>query len=121
MSKFLMGVIQVDTQDNKKENLERLGRYIDEAAVHGAKMVAMPDIVHFIGSKEGTFASAESIPGPTSEFFCSKAKEHGIWLNCGSIGEVLPNEQKLYNTSLLINPKGEIAARYEKILFLPAG
>ena len=115
MGKFLMGVIQVDTQDNKKENLEKLGRYIDEAAAHGAKMVAMPEYVHFLGTRDGTFASAEPIPGPTSDFFCSKAKEHGIWLNCGSIGEAIPKEQKLYNTSLLINPMGEISARYEKI------
>jgi len=115
VSKFKIAVIQVDTQDNKKENLEKLGRFIDEAAGHGAKMVAMPENIHYIGTKEGTFASAETIPGPMSDFFCSKAKEHGIWLNCGSIGEVIPNEQKLFNTSLLINPAGKIAARYEKI------
>lgn len=115
MSKFLMAAIQVDTQDNKKENLAKLARYIDEAAGRGAKMVAIPENAHYIGSKEGTFENAEPIPGPMSEFFCSKAKEHGIWLNCGSIGEIIPNEKKLFNTCLMINPAGKIAARYEKI------
>ena len=115
MSKFVIGVIQVDTQDDKEKNIAALSRYIDEAAAYGAKMVAMPENVHYIGSKEGTFANAEPIPGPMSEFFSAKAKEHGIWLHCGSIGERISDEQKLYNTSLLMNPKGEIVGRYEKI------
>ena len=106
MSKFLIAAIQVDTQDNKKENLAKLGRFIDEAAGRGAKMVAIPENAHYIGTKEGTFENAEPIPGPMSDFFCKKAKEHGICLNCGSIGEVIPNEKKLFNTCLMINPRG---------------
>ena len=77
MSKFLIAAIQVDTQDNKKENLAKLGRFIDEAAGRGAKMVAIPENAHYIGTKEGTFENAETIPGPMSDFFCKKAKEHG--------------------------------------------
>ena len=115
MSKFKVAVVQMDSQDDKAKNLEKAGRFIDEAAAAGAKVVALPENVHYIGPKEGVFASAESIPGPMSEFFGKKAKEHGIWINCGSVGEVIPGETKLYNTSLLMNPKGEIAARYEKI------
>lgn len=115
MSKFLVAAIQVDTQDNKKENLEKIGRFIDEAAQHGAQMIAVPENVHYIGTKEGTFSSAENIPGPMSYFFANKAKEHKVWLNCGSIGEIIPNEERLYNTSLLFNPSGEIVGRYEKI------
>ena len=115
MSKFLMAVLQLDSQDNKKANLAKVDKMIDEAAAHGAQFVAMPENVHFCGLKEGTFASAEPIPGPMSEFFSKKAKQHKIWLHCGSIGEVIPGEERLYNTTLLMNPQGEIAAHYEKI------
>lgn len=115
MSKFLMAVLQIDSQDDKKANLEKVGAMIDEAASHGAQFVAMPECVHYCGRKAGTFANAEPIPGPMSEFFASKAAQHGIWLHCGSIGEIIPGEERLYNTTLLMDPKGEIAARYEKI------
>lgn len=115
MSKFLMAVVQIDSQDDKRANIEKAGRFIDEAASRGARFVALPENVHYCGSKEGTFASAEPVPGPMSEFFAAKAREHKIWLHCGSIGEVIPGEKKLYNTTLLYNPAGELAARYEKI------
>ena len=115
MSKFLMAVIQIDSQADKQANLEKVGRFIDEAASHGAQFVAMPENVHYCGPKEGTFASAEPVPGPMSEFFSAKARQHGIWLHCGSIGEVIPGETKLYNTTLLYDPQGDLACQYEKI------
>ena len=115
MSTFLMAVIQIDSQADKQANLDKVGRFIDEAAARGAQFVSMPENVHFCGHKDGTFASAEPVPGPMSEFFAAKAKQHKIWLHCGSIGEVIPGETKLYNTTLLYNPNGELAGRYEKI------
>ena len=115
MSKFLMAVIQIDSQADKQANLDKVGKFIDEAAARGAQFVSMPENVHFCGSKEGTFASAEPVPGPMSEFFAAKAKQHKIWLHCGSIGEVIPGETKLYNTTLLYDPNGELAGKYEKI------
>lgn len=113
--KFKIGVIQIDSQDDKAKNLEKVGRMIDEAAAEGVQMVAMAENVHYIGSKAGTFENAESIPGPISEFFASKAREHGIWVHCGSFGEIIPGEPKLYNTSLLMDRDGGIVGRYEKI------
>lgn len=115
MGKFKIGLIQMNSQDDKAKNLEKAGAFIDQAAAAGAQFVALPENVHYIGSTEGSFANAEPIPGPMSEFFAAKAKEHRIWLHCGSFGQVIPGETKLYNTSLLMNPQGEIAGHYEKI------
>lgn len=115
MSKFLMAALQIDSQTDKKRNLEKVGAMVSEAVSHGAQFVAMPENVHYCGPSDGVFASAEPIPGPMSEFFASLAKKYKIWLHCGSIGQVIPGEKRLYNTTLLMNPKGEIAAHYEKI------
>lgn len=115
MSKFLMAVLQIDSQDNKGANLDKVGRFIDKAASHGAQFVAMAENVHYCGPKDGVFANAEPIPGPMSAFFAARAKQHRIWLHCGSIGEIIPYENKLYNTTLLYNPQGDLVARYEKI------
>ena len=115
MSVFKIGVIQMDSQDDKAVNLKKLEGFIDKAASNGARMIAMPENIDYIGPKEGAVANAEDIPGPLTEFFARKAREHSVWLHCGSFGERIPGETKLYNTSLMMDPKGNIVGRYEKI------
>ena len=115
MSVFKIGVIQMDSQDDKAVNLKKLEGFIDTAASNGARMIAMPENIDYIGPKEGAVANAEDIPGPLTEFFARKAREHSVWLHCGSFGERIPGETKLYNTSLMMDPKGNIVGRYEKI------
>ena len=115
MEKFSAAAIQIDSQDNKPANIAKLDHFIDIAKGHGAKLVGMSENVNFIGDAEGEFKNAETIPGPTTDFFCTKAKQHGIWLHCGSIFETTAYKDKLYNSSVFVNPKGEIVSVYRKI------
>ena len=110
-----MAAIQMDSQADKKRNLDVVEKFVAEAARRGAQFVSMPENVHYIGTKEGTFENAEPIPGPMSEAFSSLARRYGVWLHCGSIGERIEGEERLYNTCLLFDPKGNLAGRYEKI------
>ena len=112
MRKYMVAVVQMDTQNDKGANWAQIADYIDEAAEKGAKLVAFPEVVNIL-SEEPEFA--EMIPGPTTELFMQKAKEHGIWVHGGSISEVNPEGERTYNTTVLINPQGEIAARYSKL------
>ena len=43
------------------------------------------------------------------------ATELGIYFLAGSILETVPNENKVYNTSLFFSPNGKLLARYRKI------
>lgn len=115
MRKFIAAAIQMDSKDNKEENLSKVERFIDEAVDRGAKLVGMPEMVNYIGTEEGEFKNSESIPGPTIQRLMKKAQQHKIWLHCGSIFETIPGEKRLYNTSVLLNPQGEIAGKYRKI------
>lgn len=61
---------------------------------------------------------AQEIPGPAEAEFQKMAKQHGIWLIPGSIFE--KRDFKTYNTLSVINPEGEVIARYNKMFpFLP--
>lgn len=52
------------------------------------------------------------------EIFTNLAKKHHIWLIPGSIFET--REEKVYNTSFVINPDGEIVGQYDKLFpFMP--
>lgn len=113
LRKYMIGVIQMDTRDNYEENMEAACRFIDEAAAKGAKLVAFPEVFNYIGNDP---RDPEEIPGgPTIRLMAKKAKEHHIWIHCGSISEVNPDGEKKYNTTVLLNPEGEEVARYRKL------
>ena len=115
MERFVMGVVQMDSQSDKVANLKKAGQLIGEAAKRGANFVALPENVNYVGTAEGKKASAESVPGETSKFFTDLAVKHNIWLHCGSYSEKVEGAEKLYNISIVVNPKGEIVAKYRKI------
>ena len=56
----------------------------------------------------------------TIDRFCAAARRHKIWLIPGSMFLTHPADGKVYNTSLVINPDGEVIRRYAKMFpFLP--
>ena len=58
-------------------------------------------------------AAAQTLPGPTEEFYCQLAKDQEIWLIPGSLME--KSDDKLYNTASVIDPTGTVIARYRKM------
>ncbi len=113
--KYMIAMIQMDTQNDKAENLRQACAWIDEAAARGAKLVCFPEVMNLIGKNVGEGGGRERIPGYTTEILCRKAKEHGLYIHGGSITEELPKERRSANTSVFISPKGEILASYSKL------
>lgn len=112
MNKYTVAVCQMDSQGDKKENLRRAGSMIDENAAKGAKVIAFPETMNFMG--KGYRHQAEQIPGETTDFLCEKAKENHIWLVSGSFPEQHGNG-KPKNTLVLIDPQGNIRCKYSKL------
>lgn len=56
---------------------------------------------------------AEPMPGPREERFRKIARRHDIWLIPGSMFEAAHG--KVFNTVPVINPDGEVIARYRKL------
>ncbi len=56
---------------------------------------------------------AQPFPNQEEAEFCAIAKRHGIWLIPGTMFQ--RSEDKVYNTATVINPEGEIVARYNKM------
>jgi deaminated glutathione amidase len=111
-----MAVIQVNSRDNPAENLSTVERFLDQAAAIGAEFACLPELWTYLGPYSGYDAAAQTIPGPVIELLQAKARQHHMIVHGGSIVERHPDlPGKFYNTSVLINPSGDIVARYRKI------
>lgn len=115
MKKYKIAVIQIDSQNDKRKNLSLIEQYIDEAVNNGAVLVSLPEDVNLVGNNIGDGGNAEPAHGLTEQFFRRKAKEHGIYLHCGSFHKEIPGENRAYNNSLFFSPDGEILAEYHKL------
>lgn len=115
MRTYKIAVVQMDSQNDKGENMRTACRLIDEAASQGAKLVSFPEVMNLSGENVGEGGGHEPIPGYTTQLLMDKAKEHGIYIHSGSFCEKNPEEERAYNTSVLIDPEGQIIAHYRKL------
>jgi predicted amidohydrolase len=77
--------------------------------------VVLPEDLQYRGDDDGFRASARPIPGPFTEAFGDVARRHDAWILAGSLAETSDDPGCPYNTSVLIDPDGRIAATYRKI------
>ena len=112
MSKMKIAVCQIDSQNDKWQNLQQAAKMIEENAKKGADLIAFPETMNFMG--KGYRYQAEPIPGETTEFLCEQARKHHVWLVSGSFPEKT-EEEKPKNTLVLISPEGEICCKYSKL------
>lgn len=115
MRKFNVAIIQLDTQNNKPENLEKIADFIKEAVEKNAVLVSLPEVMNLVGDNVGEGGGAEPIPGYTTNFLSELAKKYNIYIHGGSIAEYVEGENRFYNTTVMIDNKGEIIAKYRKI------
>lgn len=110
-----VAVAQMRTGRDKDANLAVVSRIVEAAARAGADIVAFPEVMNVRGDR-AVREGAEEIPGRTSTLLTELARTHGIWIHGGSIPERDPSvAPRMYNTSLLVSPRGDIVARYRKI------
>jgi predicted amidohydrolase len=105
--------IQMNVGDeDKSQRLARAEALLDQ--VGDADLVILPEIWN-VGyfSFELYEREAEAIDGETATRMAAKAKQHGFFLHMGSFVESY--DHRLYNTSLLVDRRGERIACYRKI------
>jgi predicted amidohydrolase len=108
--------VQLHALPQKDDNIERAERLVAQAAATGADLVMLPEKWTGIGPPDLIRAVAESLDdGEATLAMREWAKKHGITLHGGSIVERREGREKLSNTSVVIDPEGEIAAVYRKI------
>ncbi len=113
-----VALIQMSASSDKEANLNKAIRFIQKAATSGAQFVLLPEVFIFRGNlrKGNNFKDVpEKIPGTTTRALAALAKKYKVFILAGSIYERAPGQKKVYNTSVFLNPRGEIQAKYRKI------
>lgn len=110
-----VALAQMNSGDDRDQNVSVALDLIDRAAAAGARIVVLPEVWPYLGPEDASRAHAETIPGPITELLAERARRHGIYIHGGSIYETRPGDPGMYNTAVVIDPRGEIIARYSKI------
>ncbi len=55
-------VVQVNSRDDKEDNLQKVGRLIEQAAADGAELISLPEYVNFLGKDSEKRSQAEVDP-----------------------------------------------------------
>ena len=113
---FKVGLVQMRTGVDPQANLANTVAAVAEAAAAGAEYVLTPEMTNIIESKrERLFAAiVDEDTDPTLAALREAARQHAIYIHIGSLA-VKASPDKAANRSFLIDPRGAVVARYDKI------
>ncbi|MCA8100397.1 carbon-nitrogen hydrolase family protein [Burkholderia contaminans] len=114
---FQVAALQMVSTPDVARNLADARRLIAEAAGEGAQLVLLPEYFCFMGHRDtDKLALAEPYQdGPIQHFLADAARRHGIWVIGGTLPLKAPEPDRVLNTTLVFDPSGNEAARYDKI------
>jgi predicted amidohydrolase len=97
---------------NAAENREQFAPLIAKAAEMDADLVCLGECVTYAGTGLGPGDVAESIPGPSTEFFGALAKKHDLYIVIGLTEE---DGDLIHNVAVMVGPDGEFVGKYRKV------
>jgi predicted amidohydrolase len=94
------------------DNCRQFAPLIEEAAKQKADLAVLPETLTQTNTGKTYAEVAEPIPGPSTEYFSTLAKQYKMHLVVGLLERV---EHVVYNVAVLIGPEGEIIGKYRKV------
>lgn len=113
---FKVACIQVNAGNDMASNMEAAAISIRAAAGQGADFITTPENVSMMAASSREIREL-AMPEDTHTAlaaFRELAGDTGVWILAGSLGIALPSG-KVANRSYLINPAGDVSAKYDKI------
>jgi predicted amidohydrolase len=113
-----VAVAQLTSTADVAANLAACSRLAARAADAGCSLLVLPECCTYLGLNEtDALAVAEPLPegGPTLRHLSQLARQHNLWLSLGGIAESSAEQpQKRYNTHVVLDSSGAVAATYRK-------
>jgi predicted amidohydrolase len=94
------------------DNCHQFAPLIAEAARQRADLVVLPETLTFYRLGLKFVDVAETIPGPSTEYFGELARKHNLYIVAGLVER---DRHLIYNAAVLMAPDGKIAGKYRKV------
>jgi predicted amidohydrolase len=113
---FRVALIQMRSGRTPAANLDAATKLIGEAKAAGADYVQTPEMTNILEAKRDALMAAIMPEDEDRSLaaFRDLARQHQLWLHIGSLALRISPDRGV-NRGFLIDPQGEIAARYDKI------
>lgn len=108
-----VAICQMRSTGDVARNLDLAERLLGESADGGAEFAALPEYVDYMGPSSGRAVVAAPVPGALTERFAALARSRSMWVLAGGVLEAA--DGRVHDTSVLLDPDGEVAATYRKI------
>lgn len=107
-------LIQTGLEGSFHPKAQNLNAVLEKINAADAGLILLPEMWPTGYASFDRYADdAEPLDGPLVKAMCAAARAKGCWLMPGSFAESL--DGRLYNTTMLIDPQGEIKGVYRKI------
>ena len=101
--------------DHKKRAIDKACRMVDLAAKDRPDIICLPETFTGLGGldEKAWFATAESVPGPTTDAMAARAKRHGCYIVCPMVEK---KGSHTYNSAVFIDRKGHVLGSFHKMV-----
>lgn len=112
-----IGTIQQRNTADVNSNMQRLAKGIEELVNDGAELIVLQELhnsLYFCQVESvSNFDLAETIPGPSTDFFGALARKHNVVIVTSLFEKRAPG--LYHNTAVVIERDGSIAGKYRKM------
>jgi predicted amidohydrolase len=110
-----VALVQTTSSEDVAANLRAASQMIEEAAERGASLIALPENFAFLRREGGPIPCAQGLDGEIVGCLRDLARRLRVRILGGSFPEAGASGARVFNTSVLLSPAGEIEAVYRKI------
>jgi predicted amidohydrolase len=114
---LVAAVVQLSSQADLRSNLSACEERMREAVGQGAELILLPENFAYFGVDDARADVAEDLErgGPIVDWLRRAAVEHGVAVVGGGFPERSGDPRRPYNTCVVVEKGGQIAARYRKV------
>ena len=112
-----VAAIQMVSSADLQQNLQQARTLLEEAARTGTELAVLPEYFCLIGHSDADklVVREDFGSGPIQDFLADAARTLDLWIVAGTLPLSTAQPDRVFNSSLAFNPRGQCVARYDKI------
>jgi nitrilase len=112
-----IAAIQMVSTGILQDNLQQAATLLAQASAQGAELAVLPEYFCLIGQHDADKLAIQEPfgSGPIQQFLADTARATGMWIVGGTLPLTATQADRVFNSTLVFDPAGQCAARYDKI------